>query len=236
MSRLIDLTGKQFGYLTVIKRVENNGREPQWLCRCKCGNEKIFYGGNLRRGLSTSCGCFRKEKLSKEKLEDLTGRRFGKLVVLKQHHYDSTTRHYYWLCQCDCGGQTVVYSGHLKSGHTQSCGCLISKGEEKIANLLHKYNIPFIKQYTFNDCVGTNGGLLRFDFAVFNEEGIKYLIEYDGWQHYQKTNSKWDRNGAFEIRKKHDKIKDDFCKNNNIPLIRINSEKYKTITIDDLLI
>ena len=236
MSRLIDLTGQQFGYLTVIERVENIGKQVRWLCRCKCGNEKIVYGTNLRRGLTTSCGCYRKEKLAQEKLQDLTGQKFGRLTVIGLHHYNPELRQYYWECECECGGRAIVYSGHLKSGHTQSCGCINSKGEEKIATILTANNIPFAKQYTFEDCRGANNGLLRFDFAIFGANGLSHLIEYDGWQHINKTNSKWDRDNRFEVRQEHDKIKTEYCNNNNIPLIRITSKQYTELELSDLLL
>ena len=135
-----------------------------------------------------------------------------------------------------CGGEAVVYSGHLKSGHTQSCGCLISKGEEKIAKILSENNIPFIKQYCFADCRGINNGMLRFDFAVFNSQGLSHLIEYDGWQHYYNAGAKWDKDGRFETRQEHDKIKNEYCKKNNIPLIRITSKDYSNIKISDLIL
>lgn len=97
-------------------------------------------------------------------------------------------------------------------------------------------NIPFVKQYTFDNCRGIHNGLLRFDFAVFSEEGLSYLIEYDGWQHIDKTDSKWDKDDAFENRQKHDNIKNEFCLSNNIPLIRITSNQYKNLTIQDLIL
>jgi len=58
----VDLTGRKFGRLTVV---EEAGRSKYglvlWKCACNCGNIKIFYGTNLTRGLTTSCGCFRTE-------------------------------------------------------------------------------------------------------------------------------------------------------------------------------
>jgi hypothetical protein len=55
MSPLIEMVGKKFGKLTVIERV--NGHASKWLCRCDCGNNKVVFGGNLRRGHTQSCGC-----------------------------------------------------------------------------------------------------------------------------------------------------------------------------------
>lgn len=61
-----DLTGKQFGYLTVLSRAENGSQgDTRWLCRCKCGNEKVILGKALRSGATVSCGCYHKEVVSK---------------------------------------------------------------------------------------------------------------------------------------------------------------------------
>ena len=58
---------------------------------------------------------------SRQKL-DLTGQRFGKLVVLRPaENIGGRTA---WRCQCDCGRQTTVTTGHLRNGHTRSCGCM----------------------------------------------------------------------------------------------------------------
>ena len=59
--RLIDMSGRVFGRLTVLARAENSGTRTRWLCRCECGVEKPFQGGDLRVGKVVSCGCFRHE-------------------------------------------------------------------------------------------------------------------------------------------------------------------------------
>lgn len=66
MRKVKDLTGKKFGRLTVIKRVENNKfGQLQWLCKCECGNIKKIRGGHLKSGAIKSCGCLNKELTSK---------------------------------------------------------------------------------------------------------------------------------------------------------------------------
>lgn len=67
MAKVKDLTGKKFGRLTVIKRVEDHitsggHPQPQWLCKCDCGTEKIVLGLRLRSGTTKSCGCYRRKK------------------------------------------------------------------------------------------------------------------------------------------------------------------------------
>lgn len=57
------------------------------------------------------------------KVIDLTGRRFGRLTVIERHGSDKRGSAL-WRCVCDCGNEVVVVSGSLRSGNTQSCGCL----------------------------------------------------------------------------------------------------------------
>ena len=54
------------------------------------------------------------------KFIDLTGQRFGKLVVLRR---STTRKHVYWICKCDCGNEKQVFGGCLVRGDHQSCGC-----------------------------------------------------------------------------------------------------------------
>lgn len=57
MGALIDLTGERFGRLTVLRRVENDGRGVRWECVCDCGNKKVAHSHELRYGKTRSCGC-----------------------------------------------------------------------------------------------------------------------------------------------------------------------------------
>lgn len=59
--RAIDLTGQRFGRLTVEKRYRNNNGRAQWLCYCDCGTVVVAQSYLLRKGLTRSCGCLRKE-------------------------------------------------------------------------------------------------------------------------------------------------------------------------------
>ena len=120
MGKLIDLTGQRFGRLTVIERAENKGKFPMWLCRCDCGNTKEISGSSLRKGLTLSCGCYNRE-IKSDKVIDLTGQRFGRLVVVEQA--GKKNRKIMWKCACDCGKTTIVTGNSLKSGGTKSCGC-----------------------------------------------------------------------------------------------------------------
>lgn len=70
MSRIIDLTGERFGRLTVIEKANEKPEKSSnafWLCRCDCGKEVVISSPCLRKGISTSCGCYRSEYWRKKK-------------------------------------------------------------------------------------------------------------------------------------------------------------------------
>lgn len=133
MGRKIDLTGKIFGKLTVIK--EHPERTPQgsvqWVCQCECGNSTIVSGDNLRRNHTLSCGCQKKES-AQARVIDLVGQRFGKLTVIEKA--DTIDRQLYWWCQCDCGKIIRVCGNSLKQGKTKTCGCTPSKKPNDLTN------------------------------------------------------------------------------------------------------
>ena len=72
MAKRIDLAGHVFGYLTAVSIAERGAGGATWLCRCKCGNEKIIRLSSLRSGTTKSCGCLRNEKLENAHTNKLT--------------------------------------------------------------------------------------------------------------------------------------------------------------------
>lgn len=112
--RFKNLTGKKFHKYTVIEyRGQRYG--AMWLCRCDCGTLREVVGTNLVSGNSRSCGCI------KPPSEDLTGRKFGRLVAM--NYSGSCPSGALWNCVCECGKSKTASACHLKSGHTKSCGC-----------------------------------------------------------------------------------------------------------------
>lgn len=115
MPTLIDLTGMRFGKWTVVSPAPRKSGHTMWHCRCECGNERDVSGVALKSGRTVSCGCIRSP--------DLTGQRFGRLVVISKEG-QGVGGVYLWKCRCDCGNEKTVSSRSLKNGHTRSCGCL----------------------------------------------------------------------------------------------------------------
>ena len=292
---MIDLTGQKFGRLSVIERDTTIKKGVYWKCICDCGNTKTIYGGDLRSGATQSCGCLNREIITNANcLEDLTGKRFGKLVVVKQtksHVTPSGQKKARWICNCDCGNTSIVSAQDLKTGHTKSCGCLPtktigsglidltgmrfgkltvikrtedyvgkngyrspkwlckcdcgnevsvqggnlrngvvkhcgcdkikSKGEEAVSRFLNENNIKHINEYYFDDLRNVSGNLLRFDFAILDDNNsVIALIEYQGKQHYMD----YGEFGKYQ-RLYSDKKKKDYCKLHNIPLYEIRYDE-----------
>ena len=222
--------GQTFDRLTVLEQAESvyigGKKRGAFKCKCKCGNEIIVLREKLLSGNTRSCGCLKQEMYNKNQL-DLTNQKFGKLTALYKTDKRTNDRRVIWHCKCDCGNECDVDAHSLKRGNTISCGCINSKGEQKIISLLQSQKIPFIKEKIFNDLIS-----LRFDFWVDN----KYIIEFDGIQHFQTKNSGWDTEEHLLKLQKNDKIKNEYCKKHNIPLIRIPYTHLSELELKDLML
>lgn len=94
-----DLTGKQFGRITVLSRAESRGKQTYWLCQCSCGTEKEICAYNLTKGLTNSCGC-----LSVEKFTDRS----------KTHGLSNSREYQIWMgikarCTCETNSAYKYY-------------------------------------------------------------------------------------------------------------------------------
>ena len=125
-----------------------------------------------------------------------------------------------WRCKCGiCGNEFTALPARINNDHTTSCGCVIqSSGERLIMSVLDELNAKFESQYSFKNCRNIN--VLRFDFAIFDDFDLLYLIEYDGKQHFEPIDL-FGGVDEFKKRQKRDAIKNDYCKQHNIPLLRI---------------
>lgn len=135
-----DLTGGKFYMLKPIEYIGGS----KWKCVCDCGNTTIVKTSNLTNGHTRSCGCLSKKQSAangQKSIMDLTGQRFGKLVV-KKYVGKST-----WECECDCGNICYVAQNNLcREGRgTKSCGCLVNLKNANKTNIVRGTNVGFIR-------------------------------------------------------------------------------------------
>lgn len=125
--RVIDLTNKVFGELTVKKYL--GGQE--WLCECSCGNTRVVHRNKLISGLAKKC-----RYGGDSSLINIKGKRFGKLVV--ECYIGSGL----WKCKCDCGNYKDVSGPNLRAHKVVSCGCIVEQHhfeKEYIISLIDKF-------------------------------------------------------------------------------------------------
>lgn len=110
-----------------------------------------------------------------------------------------------------------------------------SRGELKIEDILRMNGLSFETEYIFPDLVSSSGRPLRFDFAVFDDDGnVDFVIEYQGEQHYTSVAHYGGRKHLY-IQKYNDNLKRIFCAKKEIPLIAIPYWEYENITLESLL-
>ena len=110
-----------------------------------------------------------------------------------------------------------------------------SRGEIKIEEILKENGNHFKEEYSFPDLVTNSGRPLRFDFAIFDDEGqLEFLIEYQGIQHYE-AKSKFGGYAGLRKQQYNDMQKRIYCKKNNIILIAIPYTDEGRITYDYIM-
>lgn len=210
---------------------------------------KVYATGRRCNG-TRSCGCkqgktFINANLLGIKQQDLTGQILNGWKLLQKTFYKDSNRSYKYLCQSVIYPQffDILSIRHLKDGYVAKAHLAkisyqktqfkllkekphLSKNEENIVNLCKKHNIHGNWQYRFLDCKDKLP--LPFDFFIEN----KYVIEYDGEQHFKLVSLFDEDDESFYIRRSHDLLKNKYCFEHNIPLIRIPyNKKY---TFEDL--
>lgn len=159
---------------------------------------------------------------------NLTNKKFGLLTVIGFAYQKGDKK--YWKCRCNCGTEKIISGSDLVTNHTCSCGCLkMSIGELKIKQILQENNISFEQEKSFQGCIYKSR--MRFDFYINGQ----YLVEYDGNTHFRTTGG-WNTQNNFNETQSKDQIKTNWCKQNNVPLIRIPYTHLKELCLEDLLL
>lgn len=130
-----DLTGKQFGELTVLHKVGNSRHGlVQWLCKCSCGEEYVVPGTLLVTGRRTRCPS--KVHQKNYAYSDITGQRFERLVALYPARRNDKSGSVIWHCRCDCGNEVDVPYNQLVYTSQKSCGCQKKEHDRKLQTFL----------------------------------------------------------------------------------------------------
>lgn len=219
----------------LIKRTERKGSKYYAVFKCSfCGQEFETCINSIVSGHTRSCGCLNTQQrkiTGKNNAKDISNQRFGKLIAIKPTE-ERSQRKIKWLCKCDCGNFIKVSISDLLNGHTKSCGCLKSGGELIIQKILQEEEIEYEKEKIFLGCKNPKtNNTLRFDFFL---PKYNICIECHGEQHFREVNY-FGGKQAYQHRVFLDKIKENYCLQNNIKLIIIPYKNNGDIDKVDLL-
>ena len=224
--------------------------QPKIICKCDCGKFTAIATQSFKNETTKSCGCYNRE------LRIELGRQVGKLpkagkdytttmnpyyIFIKQTDKQDKEGSFYWIAQCrKCGKEYEVIPSQLisetrrKGNNPCECWKRTSKGVLRIQQLLEENEIHYIQEYKFKGCVSPKGNPLKFDFYL---PEYNIVIEYDGEQHFYPTTFGGNKSGEERLKEnqEYDNIKNEYCKENGIQLIRIPYTKYSTLCLNDLI-
>lgn len=164
-SIVTDLSGLQFGYLTVDRFDKSVDGAPHWICICGCGKSTSVSTANLtkktRSTASCGCGIGKATFDGRDKIMginghfilDITGQQFDRLTAIRP--VPGRSRSASWLCECSCGNTIATSANSLVLGKSRSCGCRTREAasERMSAEGLHK----LAKSWRYQWFVSVNG-------------------------------------------------------------------------------
>lgn len=212
----------------------NNNREKITFIHNKCGNKFEITSDSLFRSKVPCNKCSRENRKTNKKTteqfkNELQNKHKDEYILVEGSEYKSALEKVK-ITHTKCGYTWDVRASHIL--HTSKCpNCNESKGENLIKEILEDKNISYIREYTFEDL--KNVKKLPFDFALFIEEELVGLIEYDGSQHFIPFEH---FGGENKLRKTqyNDNKKNNYCEKNKIPLKRIRYDVDKKDVVKEI--
>lgn len=191
MSKIIDITGKKYGKLTVISYFG----KKKWLCKCDCGNECIVLGYSLKIGNTKSCGCYRKElntkhNLSRSRIYRIYNKMKRRCYSVKDERYISYGGRGIKVCDEWLNDKKKFFEWAINNGYKdtltidridnnkgycpENCRWITNKDQQR-----NKTNNIIITYKSYSKCYSEWAELLKVDRSGFRKgflrNGITYL-------------------------------------------------------------
>lgn len=236
------LGNNQFGiydFNRVKENIENNSKlkvlESEYKNQnsrlnliCECGQEFQATYRKLRENkFETKCNVCRRKQSAQSLFERNRNKFIEFMKTVKDYEIleYKDVREKSKFIHLECGTIFETRTQTFKEGARCPCESA-SRGERKIIKFLQDNNINYKKEFSFEDCRSLKNFPLRFDFAIFQNKKLLFLIEFNGVQHYKEDNWLNNKNGIND-RQLNDWIKINYCNINNIPLLIIPYNKIK---------
>lgn len=129
-------------------------------------------------------------------MDDLIGKRFGRLTILKFSHKTNWKK--YYLCQCDCGNKKAIYDYSLKKGETKSCGCLYKESRGGIIN-----------HFLYKRWIGIKARCYNENFKEFDRYGGRGIFMCEEWKNNARAFIDWSMKNGYKKGLELDRINND---------------------------
>lgn len=200
MGKFKDLTGQTFGKWTVVDIDETKDR-IHWWCECECGKEQSIRASSLTSGNSKGCReCTR---------NNLMGKTFGRLAVIKDSGERAKNGNILWECVCDCGKKRLVLGANLLNGQTKSCGCYSTDILKKVSTKhgLSKVNGKKTKLFMTWDAMRQR--CTNSNHASYKDYGGRGITVCPEWLNNFKSFYDWSMDNGFSNDLSIDRIDND---------------------------
>jgi len=193
---------------------------------CECGEISKITWGNFQQGVRCNkCGIEKVAEKRRLPFADVKNGSEANGCVLLSTEYINANTVLDYICECGNIAQST-WSNFQKRPGCSICSIKRSRGELKIEKILDSKKIKYISEYRIDDC--RDKRTIPFDFAIKNDSFLLGLIEYDGRQHFEPIEF-FGGETSLKIAQRHDKIKTDYCIENNIDLLRIPCTEFNNI-------
>lgn len=234
-----DLTNKRFGNLTVLKHSFTDKQGKNYLCKCDCGNEKIFRGSTLTSGKITGCGCNVGKgnigKIHNKYAISHIGEKYNRLEIIDiEKNTQLNQNDYVMVCKCDCGNITNQRYADLLNGKVKSCGCYnkeissVNGSTIGLNNFKNNYRWYFVKNGKKVFC-RSGYEVIYANYLIKNNINFEYepkCFKLDNGKRYTPDfhiidNDKWiEIKGSFKMNNSHQKENANiFSKSHNLTIL-----------------
>lgn len=200
----------------------NGVREKIEFLHKSCKNTFFMTPNHFLRGVRCPYCAWNAKKTHEKLVEEIKNISGGEYKVISKYKGRNTKIK---IKHLTCGNVWEVAPNHFFRG-VRCPYCKESKGERGIREILTKHDIEFKSQYIIKAC--RDKGYMPFDFAIFRNNKLLFLCEYQGEQHYKPIEF-FGGDDAFRSLKNRDKIKKEYCKNNGIPILIIDCRREENL-------
>jgi len=116
-------------------------------------------------------------------MKDISGQKFGRLIVIESSHIEEKSRCVYWKCKCDCGNEKTYSGVDLRRGYTKSCGCIKTETLSKLAK--DRKIVPEATRRCYKSWQNMTNRCYKPKTFAYERYGGRGIIVDDDWKDFE---------------------------------------------------